>query len=94
MNSISDRLSATKLFHPQPVRYGLPCFNCRTYYSANLPSCPVCACQERIPARGIENPDKIKTGSRGSSEGTFASELKARVQVDTTASSSTLGTSS
>src|SRR5262249_49057595 len=78
MNSISDGLSETKLFHPRPVRYGLPCVGCRTYYSADLPSCPVCEYQERVPARAAEHPDRIKTGSTENSGWTFASELRAR----------------
>src|SRR5262244_182524 len=78
MNSISNRLSETKLFHPRPVRYGLPCISCRTYYSADLASCPVCESRERIPAHASEHPDKIKTGSTENSEWTFASELRAR----------------
>ena len=32
------------------VLYGLPCAQCRAYYSADLLSCPVCQCGERVPA--------------------------------------------
>jgi len=32
------------------VLYGLPCAQCRAYYPADLPSCPVCQCRERVPA--------------------------------------------
>jgi hypothetical protein len=32
----------------QSVRYGLPCLNCRLYYSAELSVCPVCHCRERV----------------------------------------------
>jgi hypothetical protein len=28
--------------------YGLPCANCKTYYTADLTACPYCGCQERI----------------------------------------------
>jgi hypothetical protein len=27
---------------------GLPCANCKSYYPADLPECPVCKCSERI----------------------------------------------
>jgi rRNA maturation endonuclease Nob1 len=33
-----------------PLRYGLPCMNCRLYYSADLSACPICGCGERISA--------------------------------------------
>jgi hypothetical protein len=33
------------------VLYGLPCAECKTYYSAGLTACPVCKCRERVPAR-------------------------------------------
>lgn len=34
------------------VGYGLPCVNCRAYYTADLTSCPICGCSERVPANG------------------------------------------
>jgi hypothetical protein len=33
---------------PKPIRYGLPCRNCRLYYAAELAACPICKCDERI----------------------------------------------
>ena len=33
-----------------PLRYGLPCTNCRLYYSADLSTCPICGCGERVSA--------------------------------------------
>ncbi len=33
---------------PQPIRYGLPCANCKLYYSADLTACPICQCKERV----------------------------------------------
>ncbi len=33
---------------PKQVGYGLPCANCRTYYGADLPKCPVCKSTERV----------------------------------------------
>jgi hypothetical protein len=35
-------------FQPRLVRYGLPCANCRAYYSSVLTVCPVCQCSERV----------------------------------------------
>ena len=31
-----------------PLRYGLPCVNCRIYYEAVLNQCPICGCAERV----------------------------------------------
>ena len=36
---------------PRKVLYGLPCAQCRIYYPADLASCPVCKCRDRVPAR-------------------------------------------
>ena len=37
---------------PKHVGYGLPCANCRAYYRADLLTCPICGCSERVPANG------------------------------------------
>jgi hypothetical protein len=34
--------------HGRAIRYGLPCANCRIYYSAELIACPYCQCKERV----------------------------------------------
>ena len=34
----------------KPVGYGLPCAKCKTYYLANLSSCPICKSAERVSA--------------------------------------------
>ena len=39
---------ASTLFQARLVRYGLPCANCRAYYSSGLTVCPVCQCSERV----------------------------------------------
>jgi rRNA maturation endonuclease Nob1 len=31
-----------------PLRYGLPCVNCRLYYDADFNTCPICGCNERV----------------------------------------------
>ena len=33
---------------PGPLRYGLPCENCKLYYQAELAVCPICGCGERM----------------------------------------------
>jgi len=38
-------------FRPKPIRYGLSCAKCHTYYSADLSVCPICNCRERVSAR-------------------------------------------
>jgi len=31
-----------------PLRYGLPCMHCRIYYEADLDTCPICGCRDRV----------------------------------------------
>ena len=54
MNSTENvKNSKTEVKRLRPlskVLYGLPCAQCRIYYPTNLPSCPVCQRQERVPA--------------------------------------------
>jgi hypothetical protein len=33
---------------PRRIGYGLPCIKCKTYYAADLSSCPVCKTEERV----------------------------------------------
>jgi hypothetical protein len=33
---------------PKQIGYGLPCANCKTYYAADLNSCPVCHSPQRV----------------------------------------------
>jgi hypothetical protein len=43
-----------------PIRYGLPCANCRLYYAAELATCPICSCGDRIsPAIGLFSAEKL-----------------------------------
>lgn len=37
-------------FGPKPTGYGLPCASCKTYYTADLPACPVCKSKQRVSA--------------------------------------------
>jgi hypothetical protein len=38
---------------PGYAGYGLPCANCRTYYSADLTVCPVCRSTQRVSAAAV-----------------------------------------
>ena len=55
---------------PKHSGYGLPCANCRSYYAADLPSCPVCHKVQRVsaleplanfaPAEQLPNPEELE----------------------------------
>ena len=49
-----DGSSAPAITEPlaglKAVGYGLPCLKCRTYYAANVTTCPVCQTTERVSA--------------------------------------------
>src|SRR5216684_7082710 len=53
-NGSKTKANAHALKQQRPVRYGLPCVNCKAYYASDLPSCPICKCAERVPARRAE----------------------------------------
>jgi hypothetical protein len=38
----------------KPVGYGLPCSKCRTYYPADLTTCPICKSNERVSISAIK----------------------------------------
>jgi hypothetical protein len=38
---------------PRQVGYGMPCATCKTYYAADLPSCPVCKGGERVSPTAV-----------------------------------------
>jgi hypothetical protein len=40
--------TANPSVHSRATRYGLPCANCKLYYSAELIACPNCKCKERV----------------------------------------------
>ncbi len=46
---------------PKHVGYGLPCANCRAYYTADLSVCPVCGSSERVPANAGDVRRKCRT---------------------------------
>jgi hypothetical protein len=56
------RAHAHALKQNRPARFGLPCANCKAYYSADLPACPICKCAERVPAEQAEaeSADRLK----------------------------------
>ena len=51
--NVMEREAEVNRFGPRKLLYGLPCAQCRIYYSADLLDCPVCQCRERVPARVI-----------------------------------------
>ena len=53
-NGSKTKANAHALKQQRPVRYGLPCVNCKAYYASDLSSCPICKCAERVPATGAE----------------------------------------
>ena len=52
------------------VTYGLPCANCKTYYAADLTSCPICGYKQRVspieplsevvPAEQMPDPEQLE----------------------------------
>ncbi|PYX18098.1 MAG: hypothetical protein DMG87_15110, partial [Acidobacteria bacterium] len=53
-NGSKTKANAHALKQQRPVRYGLPCVNCKAYYASDLPACPICKCAKRVPATGTE----------------------------------------
>ena len=47
-DALSGVAAASANLVPKASGYGLPCAKCRTYYAANLTSCPVCKSAERV----------------------------------------------
>jgi hypothetical protein len=55
---------------PKQIGYGLPCANCKTYYAADLNSCPVCHSPQRVsplkplatiaPSEQLPDPKKLE----------------------------------
>ena len=43
-----EGIAAPQPLSPKRAGYGLPCAKCKTYYAADLPSCPVCRETERV----------------------------------------------
>src|SRR5213076_3407329 len=44
----ASEINAANFATPRRGGYGLPCAKCKTYYSADLDSCPVCRTAERV----------------------------------------------
>jgi hypothetical protein len=48
--AVMESDGAVKQIRPRTkMLYGLPCAQCKAYYAADLTSCPVCQCRERVP---------------------------------------------
>jgi hypothetical protein len=56
---------ALELKQHRPMRFGLPCANCKAYYASDLPACPLCKCAERVPAEEAKAANRIKKPSTG-----------------------------
>src|SRR5437899_12160604 len=53
-NGSKTKANAHALKQQRPMRYGLPCVNCKAYYASDLPAFPMCKCAERVPATATE----------------------------------------
>jgi len=67
----TDSLAMPAKASPRRSGYGMPCAKCKTYYAADLPACPVCQSQDRVPpvasfadaapaAEELPNPDALE----------------------------------
>src|SRR2546422_4933672 len=74
-DSSKIRAQAHALKQNRPARFGLPCANCKAYYSSDLPACPICKCAERVPAVEAEAESKkgLKKPSAGGLQGALGS---------------------
>jgi hypothetical protein len=68
--------------------YGLPCAKCRTYYAANLATCPVCRSPERVspvigsvPSLGPELEQAPDAAALEQERERFLEEFKSQVQA-------------
>jgi hypothetical protein len=48
---------------PQSSGYGLPCSNCRLYYSADLDACPACDSKTRVSATAVPAIPKVQAAA-------------------------------
>src|SRR5690242_21664044 len=46
---------------PKHTGYGLPCAECKTYYAADLPACPICKSPERVSPTAIPVPAAVQS---------------------------------
>jgi hypothetical protein len=66
----------------RPIRFGLPCANCRAYYASDLPACPICKCAERVPAE--ESAPKSANILKKPSTGVLQDALGSFIHLDST----------
>ncbi len=50
--AMNQNLAARPQPAPKQTGYGLPCANCKTYYAADLTTCPICQSPERVSPTG------------------------------------------
>ena len=55
----SESLAAAHQLSPRRVGYGLPCAECKTYYAADLPACPVCKATQRVSPNATSAPVSV-----------------------------------
>jgi hypothetical protein len=65
-----EKFQASPAADAKQVGYGLPCAKCKTYYTADLASCPVCKSSQRVspegqlpriaPAEQLPDPKKLE----------------------------------
>jgi hypothetical protein len=48
-----DSVLAEADARPKPILLGLPCSRCRAYYEAQLATCPICGCDERVSPKNV-----------------------------------------
>lgn len=79
-----DRFQQEPAAGAKHIGYGLPCAKCKTYYTADLPACPVCQSPQRVspiaapinvaPAEHLPDPKQIEAERER-----FLHELKSQV---------------
>jgi len=60
---------------PRRAGFGLPCAKCRTYYGADLKTCPVCKSGERVAVTAVPARSTVSTSAISLSEETPAPEV-------------------
>jgi hypothetical protein len=49
-----NQVKAQPQISPKRAGFGLPCSHCRTYYAADLTTCPVCKSSERVSPKAVK----------------------------------------
>jgi len=62
------------------IGYGMPCANCRAYYPADMPACPICKSQERVSAAAAAVTLPTSASSPQEDEAKMLSEERERLR--------------